>query len=51
MNDKAKLWHYMTAGLVVLGIWYIIGKYTGGSVSGPIASTSVDVTSMVVLGG
>jgi hypothetical protein len=51
MNDKAKLWHYASAALVVLGVWYLIGKFSGGNAASPLASTSVDITSMVVMSG
>jgi hypothetical protein len=53
LEKKAGPLHYVSAALVVLGIWYVYGiltHHSGGS-GNPIADTTVDVTSMVVFAG
>ena len=52
LDAKAGWEHYALAALVILGIWYVIHVIGGAGEGGsPLAQTSVDVTSMVVLSG
>lgn len=51
--DKKATWvHYASTFFIILGIWYVYSTYThGGNYQSPLADTSVDITSMVILGG
>jgi hypothetical protein len=51
LDEKAKLWHYLSVILIVLGMWYLIGVVSHGNSDTPLANTTVDVTSLVVFGG
>jgi len=51
LEQKAGPMHYVTTALVVMGLWYVIGKMSHGNVSSPASNATVDVTSMVVLSG
>jgi hypothetical protein len=53
LEAKAGPVHYVTMGLVILGLWYLLRVIEGksGAVSSPLADTTVDVTSLVIFGG
>jgi len=52
LDKKARWQHYMSAVLMILGVWYVIGIVSGTRYgASPLADTTVDVTTAFIVGG
>jgi hypothetical protein len=51
LDKKASLFHYVMAGLTIIGLILIYNVVTGTTTGNPISQGGFDVTAMFVLGG